>query len=519
MMHDKNNRDISLLYVEDEPVTRELVAGVLTTLGIRIHVAKNGRDGLESYRQFHHDIVVSDVLMPCMTGLEMARQIRAENEQVQIVIVSSHSDTEFLLEAIDISIKHFVLKPLDMQKLMGVVDECISFVLMQRLLDHQNDKIRMLTDAIEQNSDITMITDTSGVIEYVNKSFCQVTGYQSEDVVGRTPQLLNSGENTAALYQQLWSRITAGKVWNGELLNRKKSSELYWEDMTISPVRNKDGEIVKYIKIASDVTERKKLVEEVLNARKLESIATFAGGISHDFNNLLQIIITNLYIIQRELGSGSGLTALATDAYAASLRAKDLNIKLLEFARQEKIVREAVHLGEVVEEAAALFLRDGNVALDSTVSPQLWPVMADRTQLGQVIANLLINAGEAMPEGGIVTVRAENLVLEQANELQLQTGPHVRIVITDQGVGIPEEHLNRVFDPYFSTKTLANRKGNGLGLAICHTVVKNHGGLIRIESVENEGSTVSIYLPADRRYTAMVEMKPGRDGNLRAFMS
>jgi PAS domain S-box-containing protein len=252
------------------------------------------------------------------------------------------------------------------------------------------------------------------------------------------------------------------------------------------------------ISFLSDITERKRATEELLRSEKLRSVGVLAGGIAHDFNNILTAILANISLVRAQLGTGSATAIRLMEAEKASLRARELTKQLLTFSRGGAPVRRTLHLAGLIRESAILALRGSGTACEFAIAAELWPIEADEGQIGQVINNLVINASQAMAGGGIVRVAAGNAVVSRTEHLALADGKYVTISVSDKGAGIPEEHRTRVFDPYFTTK----QEGSGLGLAVCYSIVLNHGGAITVDSKPGDGSLFTVYLPATDKAVA-----------------
>ena len=242
-------------------------------------------------------------------------------------------------------------------------------------------------------------------------------------------------------------------------------------------------------------SEYERLEQERLRAAKLESIGTLAGGIAHDFNNLLTGIMGNIGLVKTYISPSDATYEMLDEAEKAALRARDLTQQLLTFARGGKPVKKSVNIAEIIKESATFALRGSKVRLELSLPDDLWPIEADEGQISQVINNLVINADEAMPSGGTLKIQAENLTLKKTDIPLLPSGNYVRIDIADTGIGISPEHLQRIFEPYFTTK----QRGSGLGLTTAYSIVRNHGGTILADSTQNKGSTFHIYLPATKK--------------------
>ncbi|MEE9613766.1 MAG: PAS domain-containing protein [Thermodesulfobacteriota bacterium] len=252
------------------------------------------------------------------------------------------------------------------------------------------------------------------------------------------------------------------------------------------------GRPVRMVGTTHDITERRKMRDEALKSQKLESLGVLAGGIAHDFNNLLTSILGNLSFAKRTLSKGDNIYTRIDESEKASVRAAELVQQLLTFARGGEPVKKVVSIGKVVRESVSIVLRGSKVKEECVVPDDLAAVEADEGQISQVMNNILINAEQAMIEGGTVRVVCENLGAGEKRPLQLPDGDYIRITVADEGVGIGKDTLQKIFDPYFTTK----RRGSGLGLASAYSIVKNHGGLITVESEWGVGATFHIYLPA-----------------------
>lgn len=497
MTPDPAPADLSILYVEDEATSREQVRRMLNQRGYRLIVAENGRDGLELYLASTPDIVLTDIMMPFMNGLEMAREIRTMAPDAQIIVMTAFNDIDYLLQAIDIGINQFVLKPVAFQKLFEAVERSINIVMMQRQLRRQNEHIRLLSNALEQSPSMALITDTAGTIEYANRKFCEITGFDIDEAVGQTPRIIKSGETPIEVYQELWSTILQGNEWHGSMLNRKKNGDLFWENVSISPLKAPDGSVVKFIKNGEDVTRQRTLEAENLRSRKMEAIGILAGGMAHDFNNLLQVILGYISLAKLQVNAPQTIAEMLEIAEQTSQRAKELSLRLLAFSRGGDSFVHPAPLAPVLTSAVSAILKDvPDITCEFDIAPDLRLVKMDETQIERSFSNLTQNAVEAMPHGGTLLVEGKNVTVTEENTLSLPVGEYVHIAFHDTGKGISPEILPRIFDPYFTTKELGSQKGMGLSLALCHTIIRKHRGAINAESSPGQGTTFHIYLPA-----------------------
>jgi signal transduction histidine kinase len=245
------------------------------------------------------------------------------------------------------------------------------------------------------------------------------------------------------------------------------------------------------------MTDRRRMEEELIKADKLESIGIVAGGIAHDFNNILTAILGNVSLAKMYATPEDKVFTRRMNAEKAALQAQNLTQQLLTFSKGGALVRRTASIVDLVKDSIDFSMRGSNVRCDLSVAPGVWPVDIDEGRIGQVINNLLINANQAMPDGGLIDVRVENIETDDGTGpfLPLKAGEYVRISVEDHGIGIPEENLQKIFDPYFTTK----QKGNGLGLFTCYSIMKKHDGHIAVESSPGVGTTFYVYIPASRQ--------------------
>ncbi|MBP1647100.1 MAG: multi-sensor hybrid histidine kinase [Bacteroidetes bacterium] len=494
------------------------------------------------------------------------------------------------------------------------------------LREDQN-KLRTLSQVVEQSPVSVMITDAHGAIEYINPKLTEVSGFTREELIGKNPRVMRSGKQSEEFYGNLWKTIASGQVWRGALQNKKKNGEIVWELETIAPVRDTEGKITHFVSlkedlterrsaeekirsqsalldvatdailiydmarrllywnkgaesiygwtseeavgrdildliysashqfnralqtllqdgqwhgelnqrtkdgrsivmecrwaiargeagepisvlaINTDITEKKKLEAQFLRAQRMESIGTLAGGIAHDLNNILGPILLSIdYLRERSNDEESRRVLNALESSAN--RGADLVRQVLMFARGvegEHIVLQPAHLiKDIVKILLETFPK--MLKITSDLPKDLWTVSGDPTQLHQVLMNLCVNARDAMPDGGLLHITAQNVTLDEhyvrAN-LEAQTGPFVIVTVTDTGSGILPNVLPRIFEPFYTTKGIG--KGTGIGLSTVRAIVKSHGGFINVYSEMGRGSSFRVYLPASHRARQKVQ--------------
>jgi PAS domain S-box-containing protein len=360
------------------------------------------------------------------------------------------------------------------------------------------DTFRTLYSAIGQSADMVLITDSSGIIEYVNPAFEKITGYARAEVIGQTPRILKSGEQSPELYRELWAKILAGEVYRGVLVNRKKTGESFFVEKTITPVRDAAGRITHFISNDRDISERRRLEAALFQAQKMDAIGMLAGGVAHDFNNLLLVISSYAELMQDSIGPEHHLHRNVQEILSASRRAADLTRQLLAFGRKQTQTLQILNLNTVLGEISRMLPRLIGEDVELTISPQadLGKVKLDPVQVEQILMNLAANARDAMPAGGKLTIATQNVELDDAyvqTRAVVPPGQYVLLEVSDTGRGIDAEHLPHIFEPFYTTKEKG--KGTGLGLATVYGIVKQSGGFIWVYSELGMGTTFRIYFP------------------------
>lgn len=351
--------------------------------------------------------------------------------------------------------------------------------------------------------DGVITTDTAGSVVLLNQVAEQLTGWSQAEAVGQPLatvfRIVNEktrGPCANPVEAALHTQEAVSHTQHTMLLACHQGERIIAENA--APIRDKDGKVIGVVLVFRDLTERRRIEEELIKADKLESIGVLAGGIAHDFNNILTAIIGNVSLAKMYAQPADKVYARLLNAEKAALQAQNLTQQLLTFSKGGSLVRKPSSIVELIKDAIDFSLRGSNVRGELHTEENLWPVEIDEGQMSQVINNLIINADQAMPDGGGVEVHVANVTVDHLHAgpfLPLQPGRYVRIAVKDHGVGIPEEHLQKIFDPYFTTK----QKGTGLGLFTCYAIVKKHDGHVAVESARGVGTTFSVYIPASQR--------------------
>jgi two-component system, cell cycle sensor histidine kinase and response regulator CckA len=361
-------------------------------------------------------------------------------------------------------------------------------------------ELNRLMTAIEQTPESVVITDTEGLILYVNPAFEKITGYTRAEAIGQNPRVLKSDKQDGAFYQELWNKISAGEVWRGRFINKKKNGTLYSEDAVIAPVRNEKNAVTHYIAIKRDITRELELEDQNRQTQKIDSIGRLAGGVAHDFNNILTTILGNAELALMQLPTDAPLRSNFESIQEGAERGANLTRQLLAFARRQVIEPRLVNLNELIVNLNKMLQRliGEDIKLMTQAAPDLAPIKADPGQIEQVLLNLAVNARDAMPDGGTLTIYTANVTLDKdyATRHLIIPGDYVMIRVTDTGVGMTDEVKQHLFEPFFTTKIQG--KGTGLGLATCFGIIQQSNGHIHCDSQAGQGTEFRIYLPPVR---------------------
>jgi len=356
----------------------------------------------------------------------------------------------------------------------------------------------VLETAINNAQECIMVSDRENRLTYVNRAFEKLTGYSAAEALGNSPGMLKSGQHDRAYYQNLKQTIYAGHPWQGTLTLKKKNGELYDVSATITPVYGKAGIPDYFVSIHRDVTRERELEQRIQQNQRLEAIGTLAGGIAHDFNNLLSPILGFTELSMDALPTGSEVKENLEEVMRAARRATDLVRQILSFSRRSNHKRKPLQMAPIIKEALKLLRASIPVSIDirQEITDTAESVIADPTEIHQVVMNLCTNAFHAMPDGGILTVALKSVELDSNDSALIPDcapGRYLKLSVEDTGCGIPPEIRNKIFEPYFTTKK--EGRGTGLGLAVTHSIVSACGGTINVYSEPGKGTRFSLYFP------------------------
>lgn len=526
-----NNR---ILLIDDEPDVLSTLEMTLSQEAYSVATATDGEAALEYFRNQPFDLVVTDMRMPGMDGVEVIRRIKALDPDVEVIMLTGYATLDNAVTVLrNAGAFDYMTKPIeDIDELLMVVEKALEkrrltlenrklirslkkkeaeLVRRNQALQESEKKYRELADSLPVN---LFETDRKGTITFLNPFALEQMQYSEED--------LKKGvhiRDMMALDQWEKAREDVREVLSGtsfeitEFTAKRKDGTTFSALVGIHPIfeANRFSGVRGF---ALDITERKQRQAEMTRMAKLESLGTLAGGIAHDFNNLLSIILGNLELAGWDIPPGTASAEALKIAEKECLAAKKLTGQFITFSRGGNPKMNDVAVGKFLLDTVQLSLSGSNVNCACNIPQDLGLVKLDVQQMSQAIQNLVQNAVEAMPRGGTVQIRAENVAVAGEGQTSIpgmSNGHYIKLEIQDEGIGIPEEDKSKVFDPYFSTKVRGVQKGMGLGLSSALSIIEQHEGFMGLDSKVGSGTTVSLYLPLAPRNEGETVKAPSAD--------
>ncbi|MFP4527796.1 MAG: response regulator [Candidatus Kapaibacterium sp.] len=518
--------DIDILVVEDDVPSRIYLTTIIKSLANKVHVAANGQEGLELFDKHRPEIVVSDIGMPIMNGLEMSRRIKDIDPSAQIILTTAFDNKEAFIDAIDIGINQYILKPVKRPNLIKALDRVYAGIMMQREIGQKNEYIRTLSRAVEHSSGMIMLLNPDGIIEYANPRLLSKTGYQADEVIGSSPRDYKYSEADENIFEDYIETVSKGNTWRGEYQNKTKSGEPYWVLSSISPIKSDSGEITHLVVVSEDITARKeeeqeleksrdllekkvrertrelrKTNEELLGAKEAAESANrakslFLAKVSHELRTPMNGILGMTSILLDTNLTDKQRRSLGIVKYSADSLLNIIN-DILDFSKLEagklNISPETFRLAGIIDQSINVVrnaAENKGLDLDIVHDPEVPKyVIGDPHRLQQVLVNLLGNAIKFTEEGRVS--------LECGLLSKDESKAEVQFRVSDTGIGIPQSKIDRLFQSFSQIDGNLTRKygGTGLGLAISRELVELMGGTIGVESREGEGSEFFVNIP------------------------
>jgi len=498
---------IQILIVEDDGIIAKDIQNTLEGLGYAVAaITSNAEGAIEKAAETQPDLVLMDIMLEGdMDGVEAAEQIR-DRFGIPVVYLTAHADEKTLHRAKTTGPYGYILKPFNEMELHTNIEIALYKSGLEKKLKENE---QLLATTLRSIGDAVITTDVNGSVIFMNPVAESLTGWRQKDAVRRPLKDVfniideHTGEQIEdPVTRVLRDGVAVGLANNTVLIARDGTKRSI--DDSGAPIRDGKGNIMGVVLVFRDITEKRRAERELLKADKLESLGVLSGGIAHDFNNILTSILGNISIAKMFAKPGDKIFERLEEAENDCMRARVLTQKILTFSRGGAPIMKTAFISELLRDSASFALSGSNVRCEFSIPDDLWRIEVDEGQIAQAISNLIINASQAMPGGGVINLLAENIVVDEKQGIPLNNGGYVKISVTDHGIGIPKEHFQQIFDPYYTTK----RGGSGLGLAIAYSIVKRHNGYIDVKSIPGKETTFSIYLPASPK-EALAEKESG----------
>lgn len=485
---------------EDLFLIREILERSKHAFAAELDHARSINEAKQMWERKQYRLILFDYDPADASAVRLLAEALQGGVPIPFVLLTEYADEKTVAEIIAAGASDCMQRSeLNGTNLVRTIRCVVAVHSVQQNRQFAEDALRNMSRAVEQSGDAIMITNRGGLIEYVNPAFESLTGYSRQEVSGQTPQILRSGEQGPETYRDIWNTLLSGSIYRGILANRKKSGELYYIEESISPVRDAAGSVTHFISNGRDLTDRLRLEAQLVQAQKMDAIGRLAGGVAHDFNNLLTIITSYSELALDAVVTGSPIENKLQEILSAARRAAQLTRQLLAFSRKQVQALRVVDLNPVVADIARTLHRliGEDIELNFVPGEGLGHVRVDPVQVEQILMNLAANARDAMPQGGRLTIETSAVKLAdsyiQQKSALIPPGHYVMMTVSDNGVGIPPDHLPHIFEPFYTTKP--SGKGTGLGLATVYGIVKQNCGFIWAYSETGSGTVFKVYLP------------------------
>jgi PAS domain S-box-containing protein len=500
-------RPLDVLLVEDSPTDALLITDLLEQVPYpKIVLTRVERlaDALSAMRERRYDATLVDLGLPDSSGLATVERLRQDAPELPLIVLTGTTDVRLVPHILARGAQDYVVKqeldgPILAKALVFAVERHRVTVELDRfnreLLESQA-RIREQAALIDAAPNAIVVTDLEGVVQFWSKGAERIHGWYAEECLGR--RVRDFLHRDRSLSDQAWAAVLQSGEWIGEMAMLAKTGGEILTVTRLAPLSNDSGQAQAVLSISTDVTDKKRLESRFLRAQRMESIGALAGGIAHDLNNVLSPILMSVDMLRESIREPEARTILQTISESA-LRGAELIQQILTFARGVGGSRAVINPKQLIHEVTRIFNDTflKSITVKARVTDDVWAIRGDRTQLHQVFLNLGINARDAMPNGGTLTLFAENRILDEMQTLAYpgaKIGSYVVFTVADTGTGIPKEIVDHIFDPFFTTKEPG--RGTGLGLSTTQGIVSSHEGFISLYSEVGKGTTFHIYIPA-----------------------
>ncbi|MFZ0452084.1 MAG: response regulator [Desulfatiglandaceae bacterium] len=520
-----------ILIVDDEPRIRDSLKLLFDGHGYDVYTVSSGQEAQDVLSVYHFDLALIDMVMPDLTGHELMEHIHENNPDTMVIIITGHASLDSAIGALRRGAYDYLRKPFEFEELLKTVQNALNHKKLMSEKEIINGKLELSEERyrylVQNSPDIIYTLDDKGHFTFISQAVERMLGYDPQQLVGKHYSDIICEEDLERARWFFNERRTGERAATGLQLRLKEADgsehfracelhhltiELKSTGMYDKPVKEAQKAYLGTHGVARDISHRKRLESQLQQAQKMEAVGTLAGGIAHDFNNLLMGIqgYTSLMLLKIDSNHPHYQKLKSVEQYIES--GAELTKQLLGFARGGKYDVKPVDINELVEKTANMFGRTKKEIVISTEYDQgLWAVEVDQGQMEQVLLNLFVNAWQAMPGGGKLSLETRNVTLDAqvVSPYGLTPGLYVQIDVSDSGLGMDEKTRRRIFEPFFTTKEMG--RGTGLGLASAYGIVKNHSGIIEVKSKIGQGSTFTIFLPATSKE---IQRETGSDGKI-----
>ena len=488
----------SILIVEDDQGLLRLIQKNISRIGVSCHGASNGASAIQFLKQTIPDLMLLDYQLSDMNSKQLVQVIEKMELQIPFIIMTGHGDEHIAVDLMKLGAMDYLIKDSAFLELLpSVVTQVFEKIGFQKEIKAAWEENARFAAVLDQIHESVIILNQIRIIQYVNPAFSVLSGYSSDEIIGKTTSILRSDRHSEEFYEEIWQTISNGNVWKGQVVNKKKNGVLFIMDTSISPVKDYNGTIINYVSVSRDITDDLELKEKLRQAQKMEAIGTLAGGIAHDFNNILFPIFGFTQMIIDELPKNSPFQSMLNQILKAASRAKELVKQILTFSHRNERELKPIHIEPIYKETIKLLRATIPTSIDIQYKTETCDmILADSTEIHQILMNLCTNAYHAMKDtGGKIIFSIKNVEINDQNALKyaIPKDKYVQISVQDNGHGMEKDVINHMFEPYFTTKEKG--KGTGLGLAVVHGIVEAHKGYIHVESTPNVGTTFYIFFP------------------------
>ncbi|MBD2362090.1 response regulator [Anabaena minutissima FACHB-250] len=505
-----------ILIVDDTHINLEMLFDFLANTGYRVLVAEDGESALATAEYSPPDLILLDILMPGIDGFETCRRLKSNEltKDIPVIFMTAISETVDKVKALSLGAVDYITKPLQHEELLARVQLHLRIRNLTKKLQAQNQRLEMEIEERTQaenklreqaalldiTTDAVLVKDFNEHIFFWNKGAENLYGWQAQEVIGKNVRQLLYLPDAFPQLQNVLNSLTDCDFWYGELHQVTRQGKKIIVASRWNVMRDQNGQPQSILTVNTDITEKKQLESQFLRAQRLESIGTLAGGIAHDLNNVLTPILTAAQLLQIKLPNVDDRSQRMFQTIESNAKRGAALVKqVLQFTRGVEGKRTIVQINYLFSEIKQIVQETfpKSIEFSTNIQPELWTVIGDATNLHQVLMNLVVNARDAMPEGGSLSVCAENLFIDEhyaRMNLGASVGHYIVISITDTGMGIEPEILDRIFEPFFTTKDVG--KGTGLGLSTVQGIIKSHNGFVKVYSEVGKGTKFQVFLLA-----------------------